>query len=120
VDLDEANHDLLEHTEMNIQKFVEETNDRNVEGWRQWDMHHFVLGLCGETGELANNAKKHSRWLVGWKGKAMDVVEFIDTLKEELPDIMIYLCLIAGKYDLDLGELVKDKVEVIKERFGWK
>ena len=105
---------------MDIQAFVEKTNDLNVIGWRKWEMHHFVLGICGEVGELANNAKKHSRWLVGWKGKSLDKEEFIRTLREELPDIMIYLCLIAGKYNLDLEELVKDKVEIIKKRFGWK
>lgn len=104
---------------MDIQEYVEKVNDRNVDGWRDWDMHHFVLGLCGEVGELANNAKKHSRFLVGWKGKALDEESFIFTLKDELPDIMIYLCLIAGKYNLNLETLVKAKVEVIKQRFNW-
>lgn len=102
------------------QKDVEKENDRNWRGWREIDIKHFVLGLFGETGELANTIKKHERFKLGWKGSCLNDEEFIKEMKGELADIAIYLYLITGKYNLSIKELVREKQKINRKRFGWK
>jgi len=102
------------------QREVEEENDRNWRGWRETDIKHFVLGLFGELGELANKIKKHERFKLGWKGNYLNDEEFIEAIKDELADIAIYLYIIAGKYHLDIEELVLEKQLINRKRFGWK
>lgn len=102
------------------QKDVEMENDRNWEGWRDTDVKHFVLGLFGELGELANKIKKHERYKLGWKGNFLDDKAFIEAIKGELADIAIYLYLIVEKYNLNIEELVKEKQLINRKRFGWK
>ena len=99
---------------------MEEENDRNFKGWRTVDVGYFVLGLSGEAGELANNTKKYIRWLLGWKGKYLTEEQFVKLLKGELADVQIFLYLIAGKYGLNIEDLVREKQKINRERFGWK
>lgn len=102
------------------QREVEEENDRNWKDWREVDIKHFALGLFGELGELANKIKKHERFKLGWKGNCLNDEEFIEAIKSELADIAIYLYLVAGKYNLDMEELVRQKQKINRKRFGWK
>lgn len=102
------------------QKDVERENDRNWKDWRKTSIDQFILGLFGEVGELANKLKKFNRFKLGWKGNCLNDEEFMEALEDELPDIAIYLYLIAGKYNLDIEELVKKKQKINRKRFGWK
>jgi len=102
------------------QREVEEENDHNWKDWRTINSAYFILGLCGEVGELANNAKKYQRYLLGWKGSHLTEKQFIEKLRGELADIQIYLDLIAGKYGFNIEELVREKQKENRERFGWK
>jgi len=102
------------------QRDVEEQNNRNFKDWKQTDITFLVLGLCGETGELANITKKYIRWLLGWKGKYLTEEQFVKLLKGELADVQIFLYLIAGKYGLNIEDLVREKQKINRERFGWK
>lgn len=101
------------------QSEVETENDRNWKNWRSTQIDYFILALCGEVGELANITKKHLRWKMGWKGNHLTPDVFIERLKDELADIQIYLFLIAGKYNLNLEELVRNKQKINRKRFGW-
>lgn len=101
-------------------KEIETENDRNWSDWRKEDINYFVLALVGEAGELANATKKYLRWKMGWKKNFLTPEQFLEKLKDELPDIQIYLSLIAGKYGLNLEELVREKQKVNRIRFDWK
>jgi len=102
------------------QREVEEENDRNWKNWRNSDIGFLVLALCGECGEVANAAKKHKRYLSGWRGKYLTTEQFVEKLKEEIADVQILLYLLAGYYNLNIEELVREKQKINRENFGWK
>ena len=60
-------------------------------------IHHHVLALCGEAGELANVVKKIQR---GSLDAADPATQWM--LRKELTDVFIYLLNIAGMFNLDL------------------
>ena len=77
---------------------------------RDWDQFHngkdLALALSIEAAEL------NEAFL--WK-KAEDVN--IDKVKEELADIFNYAILIADKYDLDIKQIVLDKLRLNEEKY---
>lgn len=77
---------------------------------RDWDQFHngkdLALALSIEAAEL------NEAFL--WK-KASDVN--IDKVKEELADIFNYAILIADKYDLDIKQIVLDKLRRNAEKY---
>ena len=85
----------LEELHQAIVKFTQE---------RDWDQFHngkdLALALSIEASEL------NEAFL--WKN-AEDVD--VEKVKEELADIVNYAILIADKYDLDIKEIVLDKIE---------
>ena len=77
---------------------------------RDWDQFHngkdLALALSIEASELNE--------LFLWK-EAKDVN--IDKVKEELADIFNYAILIADKYDLDIKQIVLDKLRRNAEKY---
>ena len=77
---------------------------------RDWDQFHngkdLALALSIEAAEL------NEAFL--WKD-ALDVN--IDKVKEELADIVNYAILIADKYDLDIKQIVLDKIQRNAEKY---
>ena len=91
----------LENLRQEIVKFTQE---------RDWDQFHngkdLALALSIEAAEL-NDAFL-------WKD-AKDVN--IEKVKEELADVFNYAILIADKYDLDIKEIVMDKLKRNAEKY---
>ena len=77
---------------------------------RDWDQFHngkdLALALSIEAAEL------NEAFL--WKN-ALDVN--VDKVKEELADIFNYAILIADKYDLDIKQIVLDKIKRNAEKY---
>lgn len=77
---------------------------------RDWDQFHngkdLAIALVGESTELLN--------VFLWKN-AEDVK--IEKIKEELADVLNYALLIANKYDLDVKQIVEDKLKVNGEKY---
>lgn len=48
-----------------------------------------------------------------------DVNSTIGSVKEELADLLIYLCAIANRYDIDIEQAFREKEEINKKR-EWK
>ena len=91
----------LEELRATIVKFTQE---------RDWDQFHngkdLALALSIEAAEL------NEAFL--WK----DVSEVnVDKVKEELADIFNYAILIADKYDLDIKQIVLDKIRRNAEKY---
>lgn len=86
------------------QAIVQFTTDRN------WDQFHngkdLALALSIEAAEL------NEAFL--WKD-AKDVK--IEKIKEELADVVNYAVLIADKYDLDIKQIVMDKLKRNAEKY---
>lgn len=72
---------------------------------RDWDQFHngkdLAIALVGESTELLNAFL--------WK-KVEDVK--IEKVKEELADVLNYALLIANKYNLDVKQIILDKLAV--------
>lgn len=77
---------------------------------RDWDQFHngkdLALALSIEAAEL------NEAFL--WKDASKVNV---DKVKEELADIFNYAILIAGKYDLDIKQIVLDKIKRNAEKY---
>ncbi len=71
---------------------------------------HMGLGLVGEAGEIANDLKK-------WHRGDFDSVELASRLSSELPDVLIYLVLLAGAMNINLEEVWEIKKEYNDERY---
>lgn len=77
---------------------------------RDWDQFHnpkdLALAINVEAGELLE--------LYLWKGHNEANVERV---KEELADIFAYALLLANKYDLDVKQIVLDKIASNNEKY---
>lgn len=70
------------------------------------------LLLGEEIGELFKAIRKS-------KNIKIDVNANVGTVKEEIADILIYLCSIANRFDIDIEEAFREKEEINKKR-EWK
>ncbi len=77
---------------------------------RDWDQFHngkdLAIALSGEAGELLNAFL--------WK-KPEDVK--IEKVMEELADVFNYAFLIADKYNLDIEEIMDEKLRINGEKY---
>lgn len=77
---------------------------------RDWDQFHngkdLAIALSGEASELLNAFL--------WK-KPEDVK--IEKVKEELADVLNYAFLIADKYNLDIEEIMDEKLRINGEKY---
>ena len=71
-----------------------------------------ALMLGEEVGELFKAIRKQQNMKVDAKSK-------IGSVDEELADIMIFVCSIANRYNIDLEKAFRDKEEINKKRV-WK
>ena len=70
-----------------------------------------TIGLCGETGEVAEKVKK---WLRDDGGQMTD--ERRELLKKELGDVMWYLAVLAKDLGLTLDEIARHNIEKLLDR----
>lgn len=75
------------------------------------DTQHHVIGLCGETGEVANAVKK-------WQRGSMTRDELIKKVGDEAADVLVYLCTLANTLDIDLEEEFNAKRRFNEGRYG--
>jgi len=77
---------------------------------RDWDQFHngkdLAIALSGEAGELLNAFL--------WK-KPEDVK--VEKVREELADVLNYAFLIADKYNLDIEEIMDEKLRINGEKY---
>ena len=85
-----------------IKKLIDFRNDRD---WAQFhDARNLSLALMLEASELNE--------LFLWKKDAeIDTVD-IERIKEELADVLTYSFLLAEKFDLDIFEIVEEKIKI--------
>ena len=75
------------------------------------ELFHLLLGLVGETGEIAEKAKKIVR------DKDSDFSQWdIEDLKKELGDVLWYVAVIADYFDVRLDEVAQLNVTKLADR----
>lgn len=71
-------------------------------------IHNGVLGLCGETGEIADVIKKHV-----YQGHDLVVEDMI----EELGDVLWYCAELAAGLGVGLAEVAERNIEKLRKRY---
>lgn len=71
-----------------------------------------TLGLCGETGEVAEKIKKRLRDHEG----NFDNEEFIQTVTKELGDVLWYVANLAADLNINLSLIAKTNIEKLASR----
>ena len=74
------------------------------------DIIYPTLGLCGESGEVAEKVKKCIRDTGG------NFALVKDDLVKELGDVLFYLAAIALELRVDFSEVAKQNIEKLKSR----
>lgn len=83
-----------------VEKIVAFRNDRD---WKQFhNPKDLTISLTLEASELLENFQ--------WKSSQEAIKENIDNIKEELADVIIYSLLLANDLNLDINEIVENKI----------
>lgn len=96
---------------MNFEEYQEETNKYAVYPDKGKNFVYPVLGLSGETGEVAEKIKK----VIRDKGGVIDA-ENKELIKKELGDILWYVSQLATELELSLDDVAKNNINKIKSR----
>ena len=100
-------------TQPTFKDFQEYVHQLEIErGFLNQNALQKCLLLGEELGELFKAVRKKEMIKVDQNSK-------IGSIDEELADIIIYLCAIANRYDIDLEKAFRDKEEINKKR-EWK
>lgn len=75
------------------------------------EIFHLVLGLVGESGEIAEKTKK----IVRDNASDFDALDK-DDLKKELGDILWYIAILANYFDIELEEIGKKNIDKLASR----
>ena len=94
-----------------IQQYVQPLE--NERGFSRQTVLDKCLLLGEEIGELFKAIRKA-------EGIKIDQNSRFGTISEELADILIYLCAIANRYEIDLEAAFRDKKETNKKRIWVK
>lgn len=97
-------------TLFDIQQYVRDLEE--VRGFTEVTMTQNCLLLGEEVGELFKAIRKSENMRVDQNSK-------IGTVDEEIADIIIFLCSIANRLDIDIEKAFRDKEEINKSR-SWK
>lgn len=94
----------------NLRDFQQYVTEMEVErGFNDQTVLQKCLLLGEEVGELFKAIRKNSNM-------QLDLNSKVGSIDEELADILIYLCAIANKLDVNLETAFRDKEEVNKTR----
>ena len=78
-----------------------------VDNMRDWSPSDRMLGTIGELGELAYEMTQHT------VGQGRDL-----GIEHELADVVIFLGLLAASLDIDLGNAVRERFDLLSEEAG--
>ena len=86
---------------------------------RDWEQFHspknLAMALSVEVAELI----EHFQWLTQQESKSLSE-EKIAEVREEIGDIMIYLTMLADKFNIDPIEAAHDKIEINNRKYPVK
>lgn len=85
---------------------------------RDWDQFHtpknLAMALVGEAGELV----AEFQWLKPEESSLASMSkEKLRDIELEIADVTIYLLRLADKLDIDIANVVRDKIQINEKRF---
>jgi NTP pyrophosphatase (non-canonical NTP hydrolase) len=93
-----------------IQRYVTELEHER--GFNHQDVLQKCLLLGEEVGELFKAIRKH-------QNMSLDVKAQVGEVKDEVADVLVMLCSVANRLDINLEEAFRAKEEINKNR-NWK
>lgn len=90
------------------QKLAARTRSKAYHPGDKLSMTVSALGLCGESGELAEHVKKHIA-----QGHGLDA----DKIRKELGDIMWYLAEACSCFGYEMEQVAQENIDKLKARF---
>jgi NTP pyrophosphatase (non-canonical NTP hydrolase) len=85
------------------QNRIEDTWIKNVH-----DKERILLGIFGETGEIAELLKKK------YRGDVID--NFLIKLRKEIGDVFYYLCKLCNYYGFSAENILQENIDKLKDR----
>lgn len=90
-----------------IEKVLKFRDERN---WKQFhNPKDLAISLNLEASELLE--------VFQWSGTDLECENKTDKVKEELADVLNYCILLADAYNLDLDEIVREKIEINSKKY---
>ncbi|HFK1439117.1 MULTISPECIES: nucleotide pyrophosphohydrolase [Bacillus cereus group] len=90
-----------------LEKVLKFRDDRN---WKQFhNPKDLAISLSLEASELLENFQ--------WKSSEEAVETKIEDMKDELADVLIYSMLLADQLDIDLEEIILNKIEKNNKKY---
>ena len=94
----------MKETTEKINKFRDERN------WRQFhNEKDLAISISLESSELLE--------LFQWKSSEETVSEKLPQIKEELADVFIYAFMLADNLNLDVEEIIKEKIDINSKKY---
>ncbi|MBT2736219.1 nucleotide pyrophosphohydrolase [Bacillus sp. ISL-7] len=88
-------------------KVIQFRDERN---WKQFhNSKDLAISLSLEASELLENFQ--------WKSSEEALKDNLGNIKDELADVIIYSILLANDLDIDIEEIVKDKIQKNKMKY---
>ena len=87
-----------------MEELMKEINEfRDERNWRPFHTHKdLAISVCLEASELLENFQ--------WKNDQQAVEADMENIKDEIADVYIYLMMLADDLDLDIKEIVRNKI----------
>ncbi|WP_444685485.1 nucleotide pyrophosphohydrolase [Alkalicoccus luteus] len=87
------------------QQLINQINDfRDARGWRQYhNPKDLALSLSIEAAELLEDFQ--------WLSSEDAVTKNIDNIRDEIADVMIYALMMCDELELDVQEIIQDKIQ---------
>jgi len=85
-------------------------NDKSKVTDRVLPLEYYVLGLCGEAGEVSEKVKKSIR------GDYIIDAKMSIEIAKELGDVLWYLCAISRKLGIDFDTIAENNITKLLDR----
>jgi NTP pyrophosphatase (non-canonical NTP hydrolase) len=96
---------------MDFKEYQEKAGTTAIYPDRGKNLIYPVLGLCGESGEVAEKVKK----LIRDKNYVIDQ-EFLDNIQKEIGDVMWYMAAVCFELGLDMNTVAEKNIEKLFDR----
>jgi NTP pyrophosphatase (non-canonical NTP hydrolase) len=90
-----------------LQTYVRQLEEER--GFTNSPVQQECLLLGEEVGELFKAVRKREKLQIDANSK-------VGSVEEELADVLIYICAIANRFEIDLEKALRDKEEINKKR----
>jgi NTP pyrophosphatase (non-canonical NTP hydrolase) len=83
---------------------------------RDWSQFHSPKNLAMALSVEVSEILEEFQWLTEEESKNLSP-EKMEKVRQEIADVLIYLIMLADKYDIDLIEAVNDKIKINEEKY---